>query len=63
MQDLDMAVREHMQVGIFTASDLGEYHHQFLLITHYLISKNRMSTAEQSHSVKKKVTQKLLKTA
>ncbi len=50
MQDLDAAVGEHAQVGIFTASDLGEYHRQFLLITCYLISKNRMSTAEQSRA-------------
>ncbi|KAH9018553.1 hypothetical protein EDB84DRAFT_1276122, partial [Lactarius hengduanensis] len=50
MQDLDAVVGECAGIGIFSASDLGDYNHQFLLITHYLISKNHMSTAEQSRA-------------
>ena len=37
-------------VGILTTTDLGEYYRQFLLISRYLISMNRLSTHEQSRS-------------
>ena len=38
------------RVGILTTADLGEYFCQFLLISRYLISMNRLSTHEQSRS-------------
>ena len=40
----------HQCVGILTTADLGEYYRQFLLISRYLISINRLSTHEQSRS-------------
>lgn len=50
MQDLDLLIGELARVGVFSTNDVGDYFRQFLLITRYLISKNRMSAAEQSRN-------------
>ena len=50
MQDLDLIIGNYARIGILTSTDLGEYYRQFLLISKYLISKNRLSTQEQSQS-------------
>ena len=49
-QDLDVLVGEHVWVGIFTGNELGDYFQQFLLITRYLISKDRMAVTKQSQT-------------
>jgi hypothetical protein len=48
LQDLDLLIGHHAWTGILSTADLGEYYHPFLLILWYLISKNRLSTQEQS---------------
>ena len=48
MQNLDLIIGHYAQIDILTSTDLGEYYCQFLLISRYLISKNRLSTQEQS---------------
>ena len=48
MQDLDALIGQYARTGIRSAAELGEYHRQFLLISRYLVSKNRMATQEQS---------------
>ena len=50
MQNLDLIIRHYARIGILTSTDLGEYYHRFLLISRYLISKNCLSTQEQSQS-------------
>ena len=50
IQDLDLLIGQTSRVGILTTTDLGEYYRQFLLISRYLISMNRLSTHEQSRS-------------
>ena len=50
MQDLDLLIGERARVGVFSTNNVGDYFRQFLLITQYLISKNRMSAAEQSRN-------------
>jgi Protein of unknown function (DUF4100)/Aspartyl protease len=50
VQDLDTLIGHWARVGIFTATDLGEYYRRFLLISRYLIGKNRLSTQEQSRT-------------
>ena len=49
-QDLDALVGERVRVGIYTPNELGDYFRQYLLITRYLISKNRMAVTEQSRT-------------
>jgi hypothetical protein len=50
MQDLDAVIGHYARIGIVTAADLGEYYRKFLLISRYLISKNRLATQEQSRT-------------
>ena len=50
IQDLDLLIGQMLCVGILTTADLGEYYRQFLLISWYLISMNRLSTHKQSRS-------------
>ena len=45
---LDTLVRQCTCLGIKSAAELGEFHLQFWAISKYLISKNRMSQAEQT---------------
>ena len=39
---------EASRVGISLLTDLGKYHREFIAMTTFLITKNRISTAEQS---------------
>ena len=50
IQDLDLVIGHYVRIGIIGSADLGEYHRRFLLISRYLISKNRLATQEQSRS-------------
>jgi len=50
MQDLDLIVRKYARIGIWNGIELGDYHWQFLLVSQYLICKNRMLPQEQSRS-------------
>ena len=50
MQDLDLIIEHYAQIGILTSTDLGKYYRRILLISRYLISKNCLSTQEQSRS-------------
>jgi hypothetical protein len=46
--DMDKLIGEQLRLGILNATDLGVYYHSFYAITQFLISQNRLSTAEQS---------------
>jgi len=46
--DMDKVVGERSRLGVISLGDLGEYYRQFLAITRFLRSKNRLSEAEQS---------------
>ena len=48
--DMDKLVGESSRIGILSLSDLGEYYRQFLTITSFLLSKNRISIAEQGRA-------------
>jgi hypothetical protein len=50
IQDLDTLTGRTARIGILSGVDLGEYHRKFLLISRYLIGKNRMATQEQSRA-------------
>ena len=50
MQDLDLIIGHYAWIDILTSTDLGKYYRWFLLISRYLISKNRLSTQKQSRS-------------
>jgi len=50
IQDLDMVIRHYMCIGILNNLDLEEYYQWFLLISRYLIGKNRLSMQEQLRS-------------
>ena len=47
--DMDKLVGECTCLGIISLGDLGEYYHQFLIITTFLHSKGCLSEAEQNH--------------
>ena len=46
---MDKLVGETSRVGILSLMDLGKYHREFMVITMFLIEKNRISLAKQSH--------------
>ena len=50
IQDLDTLIGHWARIGIITAADLGKYYRRFILISWYLIGKNRLSTQEQSRT-------------
>jgi hypothetical protein len=50
IQDLDILVGHYSRNGIQNGLELGEYYRRFLLITRYLIERNRMSEQEQSRA-------------
>ena len=50
MQDLDMVIGQYARIRIQSSVDLGKYYCCFILISWYLISKNRLSTQEQSQT-------------
>ncbi len=45
--DMDELTGERLRLGIQNLADLGDYHRQFLAITTFLRSKNRISENEQ----------------
>ena len=48
--DMDKLVGETSRVGISSLTDLGKYHRDFITITMFLITKNCITTIEQSHT-------------
>jgi hypothetical protein len=50
ISDLDALIGEYSRVGILSMDDLTTFYRQFLRITTYLISKNRLSATEQSRA-------------
>ena len=47
---MDKLVGETSRVGILSLADLGRYHREFMAITTFLITKNRILPAEQSRA-------------
>ncbi|KAH9025616.1 hypothetical protein EDB84DRAFT_1564013 [Lactarius hengduanensis] len=47
---LDTLVGQRARIGIISELELGDYYRQFKVISKYLISKNRMSQAEQTRA-------------
>ncbi|KAJ7140863.1 hypothetical protein C8R44DRAFT_726576 [Mycena epipterygia] len=50
LQDLDALVGHISRTGIYSKADVTTFYRQFLRITTYLVSKNRLSASEQSRS-------------
>ncbi|KAJ7077381.1 hypothetical protein B0H15DRAFT_955076 [Mycena belliarum] len=50
LNDLDALVGHYSRTGIYSKTDLTTFYRQFLRITTYLVSKNRLSASEQSRS-------------
>lgn len=50
IQDLDLVIGHYARTGILSSADLGEYYRRFILVSRYLISKNRLASQEQSRS-------------
>ena len=48
--DMENLVGEASRVGISLLADLGKYHREFITMTTFLITKNCISTAEQSQA-------------
>ena len=48
--DMDKLVGEQLHIGIYTDKDLGNYYRSFFSITQFLLTKNRLSIAEQSRA-------------
>ena len=46
--DMEKLVGEASRVGISLLANLGKYHREFIAMTIFLITKNHISTAEQS---------------
>ncbi|KAF5378263.1 hypothetical protein D9615_008697 [Tricholomella constricta] len=53
MADLDYLIRERHRLGIQSNSDLGEYYRQFLSVTQFLVSKNRLSINEHDRQFRR----------
>jgi hypothetical protein len=47
---MDKLVREQLRIGILDVSNLGNYYRVFYTITQFLLTKNRISEAEQSRA-------------
>jgi hypothetical protein len=48
--DMDKLVGEQLRMGILNVSDLGNYYRVFYTITQFLLTKNRISEAEQGRA-------------
>jgi hypothetical protein len=48
--DIDKLVGEQLQMEILDVTDLGNYYQMFYSITKFLLTKNRISEAEQSRA-------------
>ena len=46
--DMEKLIGEASRVGISLLANLGKYHREFIAMTTFLITKNRISAAEQS---------------
>ena len=57
--DMEKLVGEASRVGISSLADLGKYHREFIAMTTFLITKNRISTTEQSQAFTRGFPQKL----
>ena len=57
--DMEKLVGEASRVGILLLANLGKYHREFITMTTFLIMKNHISTAEQSHAFARGFPQKL----
>ncbi|KAJ7697903.1 hypothetical protein B0H17DRAFT_852206, partial [Mycena rosella] len=55
LADLDALVGEYARVGILSKGDYSEFYRQFLVITQYLISRQRLSLAEQSRAFRRAI--------
>jgi hypothetical protein len=55
LADLDALVGEYTRLGIFSRGDYSEFYRQFLVITQFLISRQRLSIAEQSRSFRRAI--------
>ncbi|KAF5367850.1 hypothetical protein D9615_010562 [Tricholomella constricta] len=53
MADLDYLIRERHRLGIQSNSDLGEYYRQFLSVTQFLVSENRLSVNERDRQFRR----------
>ena len=47
LQELERTIARCARIGIQSSAELGEYYHQYLLITRYLIAWNSISAIEQ----------------
>ena len=57
--DMEKLVGEASRVGISLLADLGKYHREFIAMTTFLITKNCISTTEQSQAFTHGFPQKL----
>ena len=57
--DMEKLVGEASRVGISSLADLGKYHREFIAMATFLITKNRISAAEQSQAFAHGFPQKL----
>ena len=48
--DMEKLVADTSRTGILSLADLRKYHRDFISITMFLITKNRLATPEQSHT-------------
>ena len=48
--DMEKLVADTSKTGISSLADLGKYHRDFVSITMFPITKNRLATPEQSHT-------------
>jgi hypothetical protein len=55
LADLDALVGEYARLGILSKGDYSEFHRQFLVITRYLLAKQRLPQAEQSRSFRRAI--------
>ncbi len=50
LADMDILIGNRQRLGIHSLADLADYHAQFLAITKFLISKQRLSEIEQKRA-------------
>ena len=48
--DMEKLVADTLRTGILSLADLGKYHRDFISITMFLITKNRLTAPEQSRT-------------
>ncbi|KAJ7360673.1 hypothetical protein DFH08DRAFT_1030769 [Mycena albidolilacea] len=55
LADLDSLVGQYARVGILSKGDYSEFYRQFLVITKYLIGRQRLSLTEQSRAFRRAI--------